>query len=147
MTEVVWPPPNPAADALLAAYLDRVAPRWSRQPMRMLSGEQLAEILWPLTAPLKGMAAESLDPLGEIDLDAALLRVSQGGAFAVDELNKRALNVFRARLTLVLSSAMIAGMTRRPVMRLPRGLDEGQLLNAALLRLLYQGPLSLSGLE
>jgi len=144
--EVIWPPPNSAADALVARYLTRVAPGWSAGRWADLSGDDALTLLWTWVPLFKGLGEPRPDPRAEPVLDAALERMADGAAFDFASLEATARQVLHARLTVALAGASMARMTPGPVMRLPLALSGQQRLHAVSIRALYQAPLSPAGL-
>ncbi|MDP1617306.1 hypothetical protein [Phenylobacterium sp.] len=147
MPTAIWPTPNSAADALLVRLLEKVLPDWKRRAVQELTGYDVAEFLWDVIAPLKGRAAPTAQPLAEIEVDASLAALAEGADFSFDRLSSAAQDVFHARLLVALAGAMVAGAEGNAVMLLPLGLPEAERSRAVLVRLLYQAPLSIEGLD
>lgn len=145
--DVTWPPPNPAADALLETFLDLSAPGWRVREWAELDGGDVLSLLWAWTPLFKGLAEPRPDPRAEPRLDKALERAAHGAALDFSALDAGARGVLHARLLVALASAQTAGMTPGPVMRLPRGLSEDQRRLATSIRVLYGAPLSILGLD
>lgn len=147
MTDVTWPPPNPAAEELLRRLLNLISPGWTLRPWADLDGNEILTLLWHWTPAFKGRGEPSTSWMGEIALDRALERTVEGAALDLLMLNPDAQSAFHARLAVAMAGASAAMLSLGPVMRLPRGLDEEQRRQAVTLRLLYGAPLSIQGLD
>lgn len=147
MTDVNWPPLNPAADALVRRLLIRILPGWALRPLTDLDGEEVLGLLGHWAPALKGRGVPTASSAGEIALDRALERMAEGERLDFVQLNPQAQEAFHARLAVAMAGAAAGMMTPGPVMRLPHGLDEEQQRQAVTLRLLYGAPLSPQGLE
>lgn len=147
MSELTWPPPNPAADALLRQLLHRISPGWTVRPWADVDGDAVLALLWHWTPAFKGRGDPATSWAGEIALDRALEHVVDGEPMDPLRLNPEAQSAFHARLVVAMAGASAAMLTPGPVMRLPRGLDAEQQRQAVTLRLLYGAPLSIQGLE
>lgn len=118
MTDAIWPTPNPAADALMARYLDRAAPGWRVRTLTDLDGEAVMELLWPLTS---GRATEAgpVTPMQEIALDEALERLAATEDTALERLAPGAQSAFISRLLTAIAAAASAMTMGGAVIRLP----------------------------
>jgi len=86
MDKVFWPPPNPAAEALVAAFLDVAVPGWKVRGWQDVSGDEMARLLWPSDFRLQGRGEPRVDPRAEVDLDRALKALADGRPFDIGGL-------------------------------------------------------------
>jgi hypothetical protein len=147
MTEVSWPPPNPAADRLLASYLNLVSPAWQVMKLGPVVAKDILPGLWELATALRADRVDRADPMGEPEADKMIAALAEGAEIDLQTLSAAARGVLHARVLLVLSGLALRTLDPDPVMRLPRGLSPDQLGRAAAIRLLFQAPLSTAGLD
>lgn len=147
MDEKLWPANNPAADNLLASFLDRVRPGWAALAMAPVPGSVAQAALWPWGERFKGRAGLPGTPAGEIEVDRGLEKLAAGQPFPWAQLSEEGLRTLVARLLVALTGATYAMIEGdRTVMILPAGLGPEDQATAIALRLLYQGPLSIEGM-